>query len=416
MNYRERMIDKELAARMRRAGAVLITGAKGCGKTETARRVAKSELRVDVDESIEERMGVDPFLLLEGTKPRLIDEWQLQPKLWDYVRRAVDDSKQKGQFILTGSAQPVSDVRFHSGVGRFSVMRMRPLSLLELGFSSGEVYLSEVLKNQVPVTQTTEMTLDELAVALMRGGWPGNLEKDDYDTMLSLRDDIDLLVESDVSRAIGKRTDPIKVRRLLHSFARNIATEASLTTLTQDTQGEFEQLAANTTAGYIEALESLMVVENLPAFNTHIRSSATLRKASKKHLVDPSLAVAVLGLTPKDLLEDLSYFGLLFESMAVRDLRVYAQALNAKVYHYRDSTGLEVDAIVQQANDTWAAFEIKLGRSFHDEAAASLLKLSKLIDPKKTKPPTSLNIITGFGFAYTRPDGVNVIPLSTLGV
>jgi len=416
MAYVSRLVDSELRSEMAALGAVLITGPKGCGKTETARQIARSELRIDVDPDVSELMGIDPFALLEGEKPRLIDEWQLQPKLWDYIRRSVDDSKQRGEFVLTGSAQPVDDVRFHSGVGRFSVLQMRPMSLQELGISTAAVRLADIFKNDLPATSKSDLELNDLIVTILRGGWPTNIGSDDDSAIRYIRSYVNLLEQTDVGRAMDKRVEPLKVKRLLQSYARNIATDASLTTVTADTQGEFEALAPNTVSRYIEALESLMIIENLPAFKPHIRSSATLRKASKKHFVDPSLAAAALELELDDLRSDLNYLGFLFESLVVRDLRVYAQSLGGRTYHYRDSTGLETDVIVQLPGGAWSAFEVKLGRVKHDEAAKALLKLAKNIDSSKMKPPASLNIITGFGFAYTRPDGVNVIPIACLGV
>jgi predicted AAA+ superfamily ATPase len=414
LEYHKRFIDNALAERLQSAGAVLIEGSKGCGKTETAKRVAASVVRFDADEQVRILMEIDPKSVLAGPVPRLLDEWQEYPQIWNYVRREVDERKQKGLFILTGSATPDDEARRHSGAGRFSVIRMRPMSFYEKGWSTGEVSLAALLGGEVPISAPAVFDLGELAEKITLGGWPGLIGEGAASGLRFAEDYVSLIAEVDLSRVSKKRRDPYKVMRLLRSLARNISTEATLATLSQDALGG--GMDDGTVAEYLSVLERLMAVENLPAWNTHIRSSDMLRKSPKRHFVDPSLAVGALGLSIDKLMADLNYFGLLFESLVIRDLRIYADANGGKVFHYRDSRGLETDAVVEYADGTWGAFEIKLGMGAADDAAKHLLKFAAKIDTEKTKAPAALTVITGNGFAYRRPDGVNVAPLSTLTV
>jgi predicted AAA+ superfamily ATPase len=419
IDYIPRIIDKELRQKLRVSGAVLIKGAKATGKTETARQCAGSEARIDVDPDIREKMGIDPGLILRGKNPRLLDEWQLEPALWNHVRREVDDRKKPGQFILTGSADLADASRLHSGAGRFSVLEMRPMTWFESGISSGRISLKKILEGKkITAGAACDITIDGMISHILCGGWPANIGKSERESIEYVRDYVKLLAESDVSKAPGarRRRNSTKIMRILSSYSRNIATEAAQSLIASEARGEDMSLAQGTADRYIEVLKDLMIIENVPAWRPHIRSSATLRRSEKKYFADPSIAAACLDLNADQLLNDLNYLGLLFESEAIRDLRVYAGAAASKISHYRDSTGLEIDAIVHDNSGKWSAFEIKLGRDKQDEAAKHLLKLASLIDEKKTKPPVSLNIITGFGFGHTRPDGVNVIPLSELGV
>jgi predicted AAA+ superfamily ATPase len=418
-DYRPRVVDGELRRKLGVSAAILIKGAKATGKTETARRRAKSEARIDTDPGIDEKMSIDPGLVLRGRSPRLLDEWQLAPELWNYVRREADDRKKPGQFILTGSADLAGAQRLHSGVGRFSVIEMRPMSWFESGISSGRISLKKILSGRrVATGDECEITIGEIITHILRGGWPANIVKSDAEAIEYVRDYVELLAESDVSKAPNtrRRRSSAKIRRILDSYSRNIATEAAQSLIVAEARGEDISLAQGTADRYIEVLKDLMIIEDLPAWRTHIRSSATLRRAEKKYFVDPSIAAACLGLDADRLLDDLNYLGLLFEAAAIRDIRVYAQAHGARVSHYRDSSGLEIDAIVHGGAGTWSAFEIKLGRDKHDAAAKNLLKLASLVEEKKAGPPASLNIVTGFGFGHTRPDGVGVIPLAELGV
>jgi predicted AAA+ superfamily ATPase len=414
LNYQKRFTDKTLAERLQSAGAVLVEGTKGCGKTETAKQMAASIVQFDADEQVKIKMQIDPRSVLTGAVPSLLDEWQEYPQIWNYVRREVDERKLKGQFILTGSATPDDKARRHSGAGRFSVIKMRPMSFFEKGWSTGEVSLAALMRGEAPVSESVAFDLGDFAEKMTLGGWPGMIGENVMDGLRFVSDYIALIAEVDLSKVSEKRRDPYKVKRLLQSLARNISTEATLTALSKDAGGSDGDLDNETTADYLSALERLMVVDNLPAWNTHIRSADMLRKSPKRHFADPSLAVGALSLSVDKLTADLNFFGLLFESLVIRDLRVYADASGGSVFHYRDSRGTEVDAIVEYADGTWGAFEIKLGIGAVDDAAASLKKLAGKIDTGKVTPPAALTVITGNGFAYRRPDGVNVVPMSAL--
>jgi len=414
MDYYKRFADKLLAKRLQSSGAVLIEGAKGCGKTETATQQAVGVVRFDADEQVKIKMEIDPKTVLAGKTPLLLDEWQDYPQIWNYVRREVDERKKKGQFILTGSATPDDKVKRHSGVGRFSVMRMRTMSLLERGWSTGEVSLSSLMKGEAPHSETVSFDLGEFAEKITLGGWPGHIGGSAADGLRFVSDYMALIAEVDISKVSEKRRDPYKVTRLLQSLARNISTEVTLTALSKDTGGSDNELDDETIADYLSALERLMAVDNLPAWNTHIRSSDMLRKSPKRHFTDPSMAVGALGLSIDKLMADLNYFGLLFESLAIRDLRIYADSGGGKAFHYRDSRGLEIDTIIEYADGTWGAFEIKLGIGAVDAAADNLIKFADKINTDKMKPPAALTVITGNGFAYRRPDGVNVVPIGAM--
>ena len=414
MNYHKRFTDQTLAERLQSAGAVLIEGTKGCGKTETAKQMAASVVHFDADEQVKIKMQIDPRSVLTGAAPSLLDEWQEYPQIWNYVRREVDERRLKGQFILTGSATPDDKARRHSGAGRFSVIKMRPMSFFEKGWSTGEVGLAALMRGEAPVSESVAFELGDFAEKMTLGGWPGMIGENVMDGLRFVSDYIALIAEVDLSRVSEKRRDPYKVKRLLQSLARNISTEATLAALSKDAGGSDWDLDDETTADYLSALERLMVIDNLPAWNTHIRSADMLRKSPKRHFADPSLAVGALGLSADKLTADLNFFGLLFESLVIRDLRIYADASGGSVFHYRDSRGTEVDAIVEYADGTWGAFEIKLGIGAADEAAANLKKFAGKIDTDKVKPPAALTVITGNGFAYRRPDGVNVVPMSAL--
>jgi len=416
MEYLKRFTDKLLAERLQSSGAVLIEGTKGCGKTETAKQKSASIVRFDADEQVRIKMEIDPKTVLAGKAPRLLDEWQQYPQIWNYVRREVDERKRKGQFILTGSATPDDDVRRHSGAGRFSVIKMRPMSLFEKGWSTGEVSLAALMNGNAPTSESVSFSINDLAEKITLGGWPGLIGEGASEGLHFVRDYMSLIAEVDLSRVSNRRRDPYKVMRLLQSLARNISTEVTITTLAKDIGGNNGDLDDETTAEYLSALERLMAVENLPAWNTHIRSSDMLRKSPKRHFADPSMAIGALGLSIDKITADLNYLGLLFESLAIRDIRIYADANGGKTFHYRDSRGLEIDTIVEYSDSTWGAFEIKLGIGAVDEAAANLLKFAAKIDTSKTKAPAALTVITGNGFAYRRPDRVNVVPLSTLTI
>lgn len=416
MSYYPRIVEAEIGRKLNASGALLIKGPKSCGKTETAKRFVKSILQVDRDEQVPVVMNIDPKILLSGETPRLLDEWQEQPKLWNYVRHEVDDRKQKGQFILTGSANPDEDVKLHSGAGRFTVVEMQTMSWQEMGYSSGLVSLAQLLRGENISFLNVELSLESVIERMIKGGWPALLDVSLEDAVLLNRGYVDLLADIDMSRVSNVKRDPRKVRTLLRSIARNIATMVDNTTLEKDIKAvEDVDLSRPTIIDYLDTLSKLMIFEEQPAFNMHIRSANSLRKSPKRHFCDVSLAVAALKLNREALLKDLKYCGFLFESLAYHDLKMYAVANDAEVSHYRDSTGLEIDAVVRQSGGAWAAFEVKLGVGMHDEAAKNLLKLNDVIDTAKFSKPASLNIITGAGMSYTRPDGVNVVSIGALG-
>lgn len=414
--YLPRIVDQELTASLKAAGAVLIRGPKACGKTQTASRQSASSLQVDKDPRVPDMMAIDPGVLLVGASPRLIDEWQLQPRLWDYIRHEVDDRQAKGQFILTGSANPDESAHMHSGAGRFIVLRMRTMSWFELGFADSYVPLSSLFSHAKIPAKEYRTNIQEIIRRLVVGGWPELVGAEEPVARKLNNSYIKLLAEVDMSRVSDVKRDPLKVRLLLQSLARNVSTIAETTTLIKDiNENSNADLSRPTVSDYLDALERLMAVEDQPAWSTHIRSSATLRKTPKRHLADASLAVATLGLDSASLLNDLRYTGFLFESQIIHDLRVYAQALDGEVYYYRDSSGLEVDAIIQKPNGDCAVFEIKLGEGHIEDGVQTLKAFAGNIVESKSRRIASLNIITGSGYAYTRPDGINVIPADALG-
>jgi predicted AAA+ superfamily ATPase len=414
--YKARISDKELKRKLSASGGVLIRGAKACGKTESAKQLAKSMLSVDRDEQVQALIDISPERLLLGETPRLIDEWQIQPKLWNYVRHEIDARKKNAQFILTGSANPEESAKMHSGAGRFTIVDMRTMSWQELGFSSGKISLAKLFEGGKIEIVDQPTDLEFIIDKMILGGFPSLLNKKSEQAIDLNRAYIELLAEVDMSRVSEVKRDPIKVRGLLRSLARNISTLVDISSLEKDVR-DIDNIGITrpTIYDYLDALNRLMILEDQPAWNTHIRSSNTMRKSPKRHFTDVSLAVAALGADQQSLLNDLKYTGFLFESLVTHDLRVYAQANDARVYHYRDYLGLEVDSIVQKYNGDWCAFEIKLGTGQIDAAAAALNKFVSILDGKKIKPPQSLNIITGTGISYTRKDGINVISLASLG-
>ena len=412
MDYRPRVIDATLAASLEAVGAVVIEGPKACGKTETARRAARSEVRVDTA-GARQAFAVSPALLLEGEPPRLLDEWQVEPGLWNEVRHAVDDRQAKGQFILTGSAVPRDDPGRHPGPGRFIHLRMRPMTLAETGYSSKRTSLAAVLAGEQVAAPDPGLSVEDVAERIVVGGWPVHLGLTPAQALRAMQGYVDDVCRLDVPRLDGIRRDPVGVRALLNSLARNIATPATLESLTADAAGPDRDMKVETTRGYLGALGRLMIVDDIPAWKPDLRSRARLRNASIRHLADPALATAALNANPKRLLSDLNWMGFLFESMVVRDLRVYAAALGGEVFHYRDNTGLEADAIIELPDGEWAGFEIKLGSSqaVTDAAAAALLRLRERVAGKL---PKALVIITGTGFAFPRRDGVLQVPVGAL--
>lgn len=416
MEYIKRISDIELQRKLEASGAVLIRGAKACGKTESAKQLAKSIIHIDRDEQVQLLFDTAPKRLLMGETPRLIDEWQVIPKLWDLVRHEVDDRKKSGQFILTGSSNPEEDAKIHSGAGRFTIVDMRTMSWQELGISTAKIKLSDLFEGKPIELEDNRTELELIVDQIIKGGFPTLMNSTINQAMEVNRAYVELLAEVDMSRVSQSRRDPIKIRSLLKSLARNTSTLVDNVVIEKDIKAhESMGLSRPTIYDYLDVLNRLMILEDQPAWNIHIRSSHTLRNSPKRHFTDVSMAVAALGANQQTLLNDLNFTGFLFESMVIHDLRVYGQANDAKVYHYRDSSGLEIDSILQKYNGDWCAFEIKLGTGQIDDAASNLLRFARLINTEKCDPPKSLNIITGTGMSYTRKDGVNVISLASLG-
>jgi predicted AAA+ superfamily ATPase len=415
VNYRPRIVDAELAARLSSAGAVVIEGPKACGKTSTARQTAASEVLLDVDENARRAISVDPMLVLDGAVPRLIDEWQTEPAIWNHIRRTIDHRGTPGQFILTGSAVPADDITRHTGAGRLTRLRMRPLTLFESGHSIGSVSVQDIFDGTTIRSRDPGLGITDIANLVAIGGWPGHLGLSVEQSLRAVRDYVEEVRRVDIMRVDQTRRDPENVGRLMRSLARNVATYAAATALAADAGGADGPLDADTVRSYLAALERLMIVEDQPAWAPHLRSRSIMRRGPKRHFVDPSLAVAALRATPGRLLKDLYLLGFLFESLVIRDLRVFAQAHDASIFQYRDNTGLEVDAILEAADGRWAAFEVKLGPGHIDDGATSLLRFAERVDTRKCGEPVMLAVICGTGYGYVRDDGIGVIPVGALG-
>ncbi len=415
--YLPRITDMELSESLKAAGAVLLRGPKACGKSETAKQKAKSILQVDRDPQVAQFMAIDPSILLSGETPRLIDEWQFQPRLWDYVRHEVDDRSNKGQFILTGSSNPGEEAVLHSGAGRFISLNMRTMSWQEMGYADGYVSIEDLFDGKPITPKEYKLDIGTIINRLVVGGWP-ELVGSTLESARRINSSyVKLLAEVDMSRVSNIKRDPVKVTYLLQSLARNISTNTDISTIMRDIKEmDNNDISRPTINDYIDTLDRLMIIENQPAWNIHTRSSARLRKSSKLHFSDASLAIAALGLDSQSLLNDLNYTGFVFESQVIHDLRVYAARVGGEVYYYRDSSGLEVDAVIQKPNGDSAVFEIKLGEGFIEDGARAVLRFVDSIKETKTRRIVSKNVITGSSYAYTRPDGVNVIPVTALGV
>ncbi len=416
MKYLPRIVDAELAERLSATGAVVIEGPKACGKTATAETVAASAVFLDVDAAAREMVDVDPASVLEGDTPRLVDEWQTKPAIWNHIRKSVDRRGLPGQFVLTGSAVPADDITRHTGAGRLTRLRMRPMSLFEAGQSTGEISLAGLLAGEPQRSARSILAIRRLAELVCAGGWPGNLGRNLAQAMRANRDYLSEIQRADIQQAGDKRRDPVKVGRLLQSLARNVATPASVATLARDVRGTGPAFKDSTAAEYLEVLERLMIVEDQPAWSPHLRSRTTLRKTPVRHFADPSLAVAASRATPSRLIGDLATLGLLFESMVIRDLRVYAQAADAHVFHYREKDGLEVDAIVEDGEGRWAAFEVKLGERRIAEGMANLAKIAKRMKASSNYgEPAALAVIVPSGYGAVPNGRVGVIPIGTMG-
>ena len=418
--YRSRIIDKQVEDYLSAFGAVCIEGPKWCGKTWTSAFHSKSEIYIgDPAGNFQNRQlaELSPELVLDGETPRLIDEWQEVPPLWDAVRYKVDQTHQKGQFILTGSATPNHKGILHSGAGRIARLRMRPMSLYESGDSSGKVSLYNLCHGELTQAMTGEVSLKKLIELILRGGWPGSLGLSAQQASLLPTEYLNAVIDDDVYRIDGIKRDTTKMRLLLRSLARNESTTATDKTLINDIKAiDDEDIDRNTVAAYLDIFKRLFLTDNQPPFSTGIRSSVRIKQAEKRHFSDPSLACALLRATPESLLHDLETLGFLFEALCERDLKIYAESFGANLYHYQDYRSREIDAVIELPEGDWCAFEIKLGANQIDAAASNLLEIKKQIeaDPKG-KPPTVLCVLCGMSnAAYRRPDGEFVVPITAL--
>lgn len=418
--YYQRVSDKVLLEHLESKGAVLIEGAKWCGKTTSAKHIAKSVIemdRPDMTEQYQQMARINPSNLLEGKVPHLIDEWQIATNIWNAVRYEVDQRGEFGQFILTGSSVPAAlDESMHTGTGRIVRMQMRPMSLFESKDSTGQVSLMDLF-NKKDISTVDNHSIDEIAFLICRGGWPAALNHSKKIALKQAFDYYDAVVNDDISRVDRVKRDSERTKRILKSYARNVATQASLETIRSDIiSNDVETFDKEALYGYLNALKRIFVIEDSPAWNPNLRSKTAIRTSDTRYFVDPSIAVAALGLGPTDLVNNLELMGLIFENLCVRDLRIYADALDGSVYHYRDKTGLECDAVIHLRNGSYGLVEVKLGGDQSiNEGAESLLKLTSKIDTEKMKKPAFLMVLCGVApFAYKREDGVFVVPITCL--
>lgn len=418
--YKPRVIDEEMETYLSAFGAVCVEGPKWCGKTWTASYHCKSEIYLgDPAQNFQNRRlaELSPELVLTGEAPRLIDEWQEVPPLWDAVRYKADVSGKKGQFILTGSATPNHKGILHSGAGRIGRLRMRPMSLYESGDSFGTVSLEALCRGEIAPVFDGEVELSRLVRLIIRGGWPGSLGLADKEAAVLPKEYLDAVIADDVYRMDGVKRDTSKMQMLLRSLARNESTTATNKLLLKDIKAaDDEDIDANTLAAYLDIFKRLFLTDDQPPFSVGARSSVRIKQAAKRHLADPSLAASLLRVTPEGLMQDLETLGFLFEALCERDLRIYAGAFGGELYHYQDYRNQEIDAVIELADGSWCAFEIKLGANQIDRAAENLLKIQKMMqeDPKG-KPPQVLCVLCGLSnAAYRRPDGVFVVPLTSL--
>ena len=420
--YRKRIADRLLEEKLDAMGAVLIEGPKACGKTTTAEQQAKSILYMDDPEQMKQNLQLAETnikRLLQGDTPRLIDEWQIAPQLWDAVRFEADHRQEDGLFMLTGSAVPADDSKIHhTGAGRFAWLTMRPMSLWESGESSGDVSLNEIFFHPEKVDGTNSLKMEDVAFAICRGGWPKSLNKKTPKAALrQVMEYYEAITRSDISRVDGVARDEHRAKRLMRSYARLQGAMAGIPTIVADMKtNEPEEMSDETVVSYVKALKKIFVIEDMPAWNPNLRSKTAIRTSDTRYFVDPSIAIAALGLGPKDLLNDLETMGLFFETLCVRDLRVYADANDGNVFHYRDKNGLECDAVVHMRNGSYGLIEIKLGgETLIEEGAANLISLAEMIDTTKMKKPSFKMVLTAVGqYAYMRTDGVMVVPIGCL--
>ncbi len=417
--YLKRIADRLLKDKLEASGAVLVEGPKWCGKTRTAMEASKSQLFMqDPDKRASYLKAADakPSLLLKGDTPRLLDEWQTAPVLWDAVRYAVDIKGEPGQFILTGSAVPRDNATEHTGIGRISRLMMRPMSLYESLESNGAVSLKKLFDGETGLDSFSELSIEQIAFAVARGGWPASIGESEKVSLLHVIDYVEAIINQDISRVDGVEKNPARVRALMRSLSRNISTLATVKTIHEDiAMGDDDSsLSEKSVSQYLTALNRIFVIENIPAWNPALRSKTVIRTSPKRQFTDPSIAVAVMRLTPDRLLDDFEYFGFLFESICDRDLRVYAEANDGHIFHYKDKSGLEADAVIALNDSRWAAIEIKMGSKEIEEAAVHLIELKNKVNTEKMKEPSFLMILTGTEIAYRRNDGVFVVPIGCL--
>ena len=422
--YRHRIMDSLLAKKLQAKGAVLIEGPKWCGKTTTAEEIAASKVllaKTDAKEQFKRLLEIDSDTALSGEAPMLIDEWQTGPKMWDAVRYTVDHRRKMGQFILTGSAVPDKDAekeREHSGTGRFAWLTMRPMTLSESGESNGSVSLADLFTAPGKLLERNSLKLQDIAFLICRGGWPMAVGLPEEAALEQAFDYYDAVTKEDVTRVDGVKRASERVRRLMRAYARHQGTQASIATLREDLKNnDIATLDDDTIVSYLEALRKIFVVEDMPAWNPNLRSKTAIRTADTRYFVDPSIATAALGMGPADLVNDLNTMGFFFETMCVRDLRVYAEALNGKVYHYRDKSGLECDAVVHLRNGQYGLIEIKLGgQSLIDDGVRTLNSLAAQVDTSRMKAPAFKMVLTATGeYAYRRSeDGIYIVPVGCL--
>ena len=413
--YSERLLDKKIEKKLKSTGGILLKGVRFCGKTTTAMRHAASVVRLDESEQIREQATLVPQIVLQGDTPRLLDEWQLVPSIWNAVRAEIDRRSRKGQFILTGSASPADDISAHTGAGRFARLTLRTMSLVESNDSVKSVNFNDLFIEKTEIGGLGGIEIEDYAKLIVRGGMPALINETPEIAQEAMIDYVENIAYVDM-RALPAPPTPERIAALIRSLSRNISTESTLEKLAAETGfTDKSPMVASTVRKYLDQLSAIFVLEELPAWKTHIRSSVQQRIKPKWHFVDTSIATAALRILPNGLLNDFDVFGLFFESMAIRDLRIYADTLDGKVYHYRDSSGLEIDAIVELPNETWAAFEIKLGSTKSiDEAADHLQKLLKRLTPEKAAQCVSLNVLIAGALSYTRKDNVNVVSLGHL--
>ena len=417
MAYLQRICDKLLASELKASGAVLIEGAKWCGKTSTAQQAARSSLYMqDPDKTSSYLAAADtkPSLLLNGETPKLIDEWQMAPVLWDAVRFEVDKRNKPGQFILTGSAVPSDNLVAHTGTGRISRLLMRPMSLWESGDSNGSISLKELFDKNTDIPATSNLSIEKIAFLICRGGWPASVSQENESALKMATNYIESVINMDVQRVDGVEKNPERVRMLLRSLARNISTMASGQTIMADMESNDIGISEKTLSSYLNALRRIFVIEDTPAWMPSLRSKTAIRTSPKRNFVDPSIATAVMRTNPSGLLNDFETFGFMFESLCTRDMRIYAQANDGAVFHYRDKNDLESDMIISLRDGRWAPIEVKLGNKQIDEAAKNLFSLQSKINTEKMGKPSFLMVVTGGEFAYRRDDGILVVPIGCL--